>query len=114
MQNLTTEQAISALKNGVRAYYFDLICTDYPYSSLINTLTGVDGDLAELKTVLSTWKDEEDKLLVLIESADVDSILASYSKEADDSDMIAKFEASIAFTSETQKYAFLSAINAII
>lgn len=114
METLTTEQVIASLKNGIKAYYLDLIHRDYPYSSLINTLVGVEGSTDELKVVLSAWKEEETSLLALIESADIDSICAAYSKEVDDADMIDKFASSISFETENQKYAFLSAINAIV
>lgn len=114
MEKLTAEQIVTALKNGVKAYYLDLIHREYPYSSLVNTIVGVEGSIDDLKTTLSAWKEEETDLLTLIEGADVESIYDSYSKEVDDADMIEKFASSISFTAENQKYAFLSAINAIV
>ena len=114
MEKLTTEQITAALKNGIKAYYLDLIHREYPYSSLINTIVGVEGSIDDLKITLSTWKEEETDLLTLIESADIESICESYSKEVDDADMIDKFASSLGFTTENQKYAFLSAINAIV
>lgn len=113
MKELTSDQLMTEIKLGVCTYYDDLLKTKYPYTNLVKLILGIDSGVDDLKTDLTTWDENKNELITMIEATDLESICEAYSKEGSDDEMIAKFESSISFSTEDQKYAFLSAINAI-
>ena len=109
----TSAELLDLLTVGVKAYYDNIVRSSYSFFDLICVLSGASTGLSDLVASLETWTVERDELLTLLQSADLSAIFENFSRESTDEEMIALFEDSIQFSSDEQKYAFLSAINSL-